>query len=73
MPLSRSEKESIPKGDFDTCNCAFCFRLVVVYPALPKNPFAFDERYCLFVYYIIILVLHGLHVVYIHTYVPTTL
>lgn len=72
MPLFRIEKESIPKGDSDTCNCAFCFRLKVVYPALPRNPFVFDERYSLFVS-IVILILHGLHVVYIHIYVPTTL
>lgn len=49
IPLSRTEKELFSTGDSDTCNCAFCFKLVVVYPALPRNPFAFDERYCLFV------------------------
>lgn len=47
IPLSRSEKKSFSTGDPDTCNCAFCFKLVV-HPALPRDPF--DERYCLFVF-----------------------
>jgi len=69
IPLSRIENELFSTGDSDTCNCAFCFKLVVVYPALPRSPFALMS---VIVYssLLFILVLHGL---YIHTYVPTTI